>query len=262
MAAESTGQGEPDRTLALLWRERLDAPTPARGPKQRSSVDDVVAAAIALADEDGLPALSMRRIADRLGLKPMSVYTYVPGKAELIDLMVDQVAGELPLPELTGGLRDRLERIARRQWEEYRRHPWLLDVDTSRPPLGPHVSDYWEWCLRAIDGLGLADLDMDQVIALVVGFVSGPARAHADAERLRRETHESDAEWWARNAPVLDQVMDPGRYEVSGRVGQAAGEAYQAASDPVRNFEFGLARVLDGIEAYVGQVARDREPRY
>lgn len=258
MPSESTGRGAPDRTLALLWRAHLEAPAPTRGPKQRSSVDEVVAAAIALADEEGLAGVSMRRIAERLGMKPMSVYTYVPGKAELIDLMVDQVSAELPLPAHDGDLRARLERIARRQWEEYRRHPWLLDIDTSRPPLGPHVSDHWEWCLRAIDGFGLSDLDMDQTIALVTGYVASPARAYADAERLRREATDSDLEWWESNAPILEQVMDASRFPVSGRVGQATGEAYQAASDPLRNFEFGLARVLDGIEAHVARMTSGR----
>ena len=94
MASVSTGHGEPDRTLRLLWRHRLGDPLGSRGPKQRSSVDEVVDAAIQLADDEGIEAVSMRRIAERLGLKPMSVYTYVPGKAELIDLMVDQVDGE------------------------------------------------------------------------------------------------------------------------------------------------------------------------
>ena len=174
MATESTGRGEADRTLRLLWRARLGDPVGTRGPKQRSSVDEVVAAAIQLADDEGIDALSMRRIADRLGLKPMSVYTYVPGKAELIDLMVDHAAGEVPLPVLEGSLRDRLAGIARFQWSEYLRHPWLLSIDTSRPPLGPNVSDHWEWCLRAVDGLGLTDLDIDRVITLLIGFVAGP----------------------------------------------------------------------------------------
>ena len=61
---------------------------------------------------------------------------------------------------------------------------------------------------------------------------------------------ESDEEWWARNAPILEQIMDPDRYPISGRVGQAAGEEYGAAADPERSFHFGLARVIDGIEAY------------
>ncbi|MRG60086.1 TetR family transcriptional regulator [Agromyces sp. CFH 90414] len=251
MSTESTGRGEPDRTLRLLWRERLGDPLGSRGPKQRSSVDEVVDAAIQIADEEGIEALSMRRVADRLGLKPMSVYTYVPGKAELIDLMVDRAAGEAPRPALEGSLRERLTTIARLQWESYLRHPWLLAIDTSRPPLGPNVSDHWEWCLRAVDGIGLTDLDMDRIITLLLGFVGGPARAHLDAERLRRSTAESDVEWWERNAPVLEQIMDPTRYPVSGRVGQAAGEAYQAPADPLGAFAFGLDLVIDGIEGYV-----------
>lgn len=251
MAGVSTGRGEPDRTLRLLWRARLGEPVGSRGPKQRSSVDEVVNTAIQLADEEGIEAVSMRRIADRLGLKPMSVYTYVPGKAELIDLMVDQVAGEVPLPALEGSLRERLSRIARLQWDEYLRHPWLLWIDTSRPPLGPHVSDHWEWCLRAIDGLGLDDLDMDRIVTLLLGFVSGPARAYVDADRLRASSAESDVEWWERNAPLLEQIIDAERYPVSGRVGQAAGEAYNAPADPPGAFEFGLERVIDGIESFV-----------
>ncbi|GAA1940057.1 TetR/AcrR family transcriptional regulator [Agromyces allii] len=251
MPTESTGRGEPDRTLRLLWRDRLGDPVGSRGPKQRTSVDAVVDAAIEIADDEGVEALSMRRIAERLGLKPMSVYTYVPGKAELIDLMVDRVAGEQALPELDGPLRERLARIAQLAWNEYLRHPWLLSIDTSRPPLGPNVSDRWEWSLRAIDDLGLDDLDMDQVITLITGYVSGPARAYLDAERLHRAVAETDEEWWERNAPILEEIMDPARYPISGRVGLAAGEAYGSASDPERSFTFGLERVIDGIEAYV-----------
>lgn len=251
MPADSTGLGEPDLTLRLLWRERLGRPVGTRGPKQRSSVDEVVEAAVLLADDEGLEALSMRRIADRLGMKPMSVYTYVPGRAELIELMVDHVAGEVPLPVATGSLRDRLALIARLQWNEYLRHPWLLAIDTSRPPLGPHISDHWEWCLRAIDGFGFDDVDLDRVLTMLLGFVAGPARAHLDAERLQRASAESDDDWWERNAPLLDRIMDPERYPVSGRVGQAAGAMDVAPTDA---FEFALARLIDGIEAYLAAI--------
>jgi AcrR family transcriptional regulator len=136
---EPLASGEPDRALRLLWRDRLGEPVGSRGPKQRTSVDAVVDAAIAIADDEGIEVLSMRRVAERLGLKPMSVYTYVPGRAELIDLMVDRVAGEQPLPEPGGSLRTRLEQVARLTWNEFLRHPWLLAIDTSRPPLGPNV---------------------------------------------------------------------------------------------------------------------------
>lgn len=253
MAGESTGS-EPDRTLRLLWRSHFGEPVGSRGPKQRSSVDEVVATAVQLADVDGIDAVSMRRIADRLGLKPMSVYTYVPGKAELVDLMVDRVAGEMELPRLDGELPERLARIARLQWEEYLRHPWLLSIDTSRPPLGPNVSDHWEWCLQAIDGLGLSDLDMDRIVTLLLGFVTGPARAHLDAERHRAVDQESAVDWWERNEPLLDEILDAKRYPVSARVGQAAGAVEQAGPSDV--FEFGLARLIDGIVDYIGVSAR------
>ncbi len=254
MAGDSTGLEEPDLTLRLLWRERLGRPVGSRGPKQSSSIDEVLGAAIRLADDEGIGALSMRRVADRLGLKPMSVYTYVPGRAELIDLMVDHVAGEVPLPRPRGSLRDRLALIARIQWEEYLRHPWLLDIDTSRPPLGPHISDHWEWCLRALDGFGLDDVDLDRVLTMLLGFVAGPARSHIDAQRLQRSSAQTDDDWWARNAPLLDRIMDPGRYPVSGRVGRAAGAVETA---PGEAFEFGLARLIDGIEVYVRSRLRE-----
>ena len=81
------------RTLSLLWRE---TEPPRRGPRPRHSVDDVVEAAIAIADADGLDAVTMRAVAERLGISPMSLYTYVPGKAELLDLMLDAIYLAMP----------------------------------------------------------------------------------------------------------------------------------------------------------------------
>src|SRR3954470_7027127 len=122
-----------DRTLQLLWRRTLGTPQGSRGPKQRVSVDEVIRAGVDVADAEGLPAFSMRKVADRLGLKLMSIYTYVPGRSELIGLMVDEVAGEQNLRPHTGPLRDRMAAIARQLWDEYHRHPWLLQVDNARP---------------------------------------------------------------------------------------------------------------------------------
>src|ERR687889_2890318 len=110
-----------DRTLMLLWRRTLGTPQGSRGPRQRVSVDEVVRAAIAVADEEGLTAFSMRKVADRLGLKLMSIYTYVPGRSELIGLMIDEVTGETSLPPHRGGWRDGLTAVARQVWDEYHR---------------------------------------------------------------------------------------------------------------------------------------------
>ncbi len=244
-----------DRTLGLLWRRTLGTPQGSRGPKQRVSVDEVVRAAIEVADEEGLPAFSMRKVADRLGLKLMSIYTYVPGRAELIGLMTDEVAGERPLPPHEGSLRQRLTGVAQQLWEEFHRHPWLLQVENSRPWIGPHVSDRYEWQLAAIEGAGFTDLEMDQIITLVCNFTAGSARSSIDTRRTAEQSGISDAEWWAVNAPVLERLMPGDAYPISGRVGTAAGEESNAVGDPERSFRFGLDRVLDGIERLL-----DRQP--
>ncbi|MEV4711660.1 TetR/AcrR family transcriptional regulator C-terminal domain-containing protein [Micromonospora sp. NPDC049374] len=240
-----------DRTLGLLWRRTLGTPQGSRGPKQRATIDEVIRAAIAVADEEGLPAFSMRKVADRLGLKLMSIYTYVPGRSELIGLMVDEVAGEQELPPHEGTLRQRMTRVAEQLWDEFHRHPWLLQVENSRPWIGPNVSDRYEWQLAAIEGAGFTDLQMDQVVTLLSGFTAGMARASVDARRTAERSGISDAEWWEINAPILERVMPADAYPLSGRVGQVAGEEYNAIGDPDRSFRFGLDRLLDGLEQFL-----------
>jgi len=237
-----------DRTLGLLWRRQLGTPQGSRGPKQRVSVDEVVRAAIEVADAEGLSAFSMRKVADRLGLKLMSIYTYVPGRAELIGLMIDEVTGELGLPPHRGDLRDRLTAVARQVWDEYHRHPWLLEVGEHRPWIGPNGSAKYEWQLAAIEGAGFTDLEMDQAVTLVAGFAASAARASVAAHRAAQQTGISDAEWWEINAPILERVMPAGEYPISARVGQAAGQEYNAISDPERSFQFGLDRIIDGLQ--------------
>lgn len=238
-----------DRTLTLLWRSKVGEPQGTRGPRQRVSVDEVVAAGIATADEEGLAAFSMRKVAERLGLGVMSVYTYVPGKSELIGLMVDEVAGEVEYAPHRGDLRERMTAIARQLWDEYHRHPWLLHVQKSRPWIGPHASARYEWQLAAIEGIGLDDLEMDATLAVIAGFTESAARSSIEAARARTESGMSDEQWWEINAPVLARLMDGDDYPVSGRVGTAVGAEYQSIGSPERSFEFGLARIIDGVEA-------------
>jgi AcrR family transcriptional regulator len=246
---EFTGAGDPDKTLTLLWRAQLGEPRGGRGPRQRVSVDQIVDAGIAIADADGIEAVSMRNVAERLGIAPMSLYTYVDSKAALIDLMVDRITAEVSR-ETFGDApwRERLERIARDLLAHYAQHPWSLQIAMSRPPLGPGISDLYEHQLAAVDGIGLTDLQMDSVVTLIGGFVAGVAREGHDAARTRDLSGQSDTEWWEANAPILDRVMDGSRYPVSGRVGMAAGEAYQSTASPDHGFAFGLATLLDGIE--------------
>lgn len=253
MTPEYSGSGDPARSLALLWRRGE------RPGRSGLSVDRIVRAAIEVADADGLPALSMRRVAERLGVGTMSLYTHVPGKAELLDVMLDTVYGETPRPDTApGDWRARLEVVARENWALYRRHPWMLQVATPRPPLGPNVAAKYEHELRAIDGIGLTDVEMDSVLSLVVGHAEAAARHAVEAAQVVQSTGQTDEQWWAVRAPILGQLMDGSRYPVAARVGTAAGETYGAASDPAHAFEFGLQRLLDGIEAFISSASASR----
>src|SRR3990167_1675556 len=163
MAADSSSAGDPRRSLELLWGL---APARRRGPRPRLSVEEIAIAAIELADAEGLSALSMRRVADRLKVATMSLYTYVPSKAELIDVMLDRVYGETPKTYGAGaGWRARLGQGARGKRDLYHRHPWMLQVVMHRPVLGPNMIAKFDFELRAIEGEGLTDLEMDQVIS-------------------------------------------------------------------------------------------------
>ena len=245
---EASGSGDPRRSIQLLW----GTATPGRrGPRPKLTVDDVVRAAIGLADADGLAAATLRRVAERLGVTVMSLYTYVPAKAELTDLMVDRVCAELASPSLPGEWRAALEQVARDNWALYHRHPWLLEVVTARPPLGPGVTGKYDAELAAVDGIGLTDVEMDAVLSLVLGHVEGAARRSVDAALVVRRTGLTDDQWWESAGPALAEVFDGERYPLASRVGAAAGEEYQAASSPGHGFEFGLARILDGVAALV-----------
>jgi AcrR family transcriptional regulator len=261
---ERTSAGDPARTLELLWRKAAE-PAPARGPRRGLSVDAVVDAAIALADAEGLPAVSMRRLAGELGVAAMTLYTYVPGKAELIDLMLDTLYARMGRGCHTGKSvqsvqsvqpwRARLEEIARANLALFAAHPWAAAVSTARPPLGPGLMAKYERELQALEGLGLDDVEMDAALTFLLGFVQASARAAAEARAGAHESRMDDAAWWQANAPLLARVLDPAAYPTASRVGSAAGAAHGAAFDPDHAFEFGLQRVLDGLAALIAAKA-------
>ena len=246
-----SGPGDPVRSMELLWGT---GPTPkSRGPKQGLTVDRIVRAGIEIADAEGLGALSMRRVADRLGVGTMSLYTYVPSKVELVDVMFDRVIGEVVRREVDGGWREKLTEVARSEWETYQRHPWLLQVMAlSRPSLGPGTMAAYDHNLRAVDGVGLTEVEMDSVLTMVQVYVQGTARAAVEMATTVRDTGVTDDEWWSAYSPLLAKVFDPAKFPVAARVGKVAGETYQAAYDPKHGLEFGLARILDGVAALIG----------
>jgi AcrR family transcriptional regulator len=211
-----------------------------------------VNAALDIADSNGLDTLSMRNVAERLGVGTMSLYTHVPSKTELIDLMLDTAYSEIyenveEPSRQKGDWRVALQFIAQRNWDLYRKHPWMLQIPTVRPVLGPHASLKYEAELRPLDNLGLSDVEMDATLTLLLTHVEGCARAQAALERTHRDTGMTDSEWWVTQEPLLNKLVDPARFPVGTRVGTAAGQEYQGASNPEHVFRFGLDRILDGI---------------
>jgi AcrR family transcriptional regulator len=236
-----------DPVLPLLWREAEQPTRARRGPRPRVSLDAVLDAAIDIADADGLAALSMRGLAERLGLGAMSLYTYVPGRDELVVLMVDHVYGLRHRPWPGNDVRARITSVAESAYEEFTTHPWLLDTGGLRAWLGPHATERYEWQLHAVDGIGLTDVEMDQAVALLEGIAASAVRARQAVVSAERRSGQTEMEWWGLNAESLAELMGHRRFPLARRVGKAAGELYQAATDPDRQFRFALDTVVDGL---------------
>ncbi|QBI19877.1 TetR/AcrR family transcriptional regulator [Egibacter rhizosphaerae] len=230
------------RVLQLLWR-REEAPSARSG----LTVSRIVEAAVDIADREGLKAVTMRRVAQGLGVSTMSLYNYVPGKEELAHLMFDHVYGEVPagVPG-DGDWRAGLEEVARGLWALHERHPWLVDLPLTRPLVGPNAVDRWEEQLRVVDGIGLAEVEMNAVLELVYGHVDGMARRRVEISRDAERSGMTDDEWWEHVFPVFTRVLADRDLAVSARVGEAVGAPH---TDPELVFEFGLARILDGVAA-------------
>ncbi|MET7281892.1 TetR/AcrR family transcriptional regulator [Kribbella sp. NPDC005582] len=262
MAGKKVAAADPARSLALLWGSHT------KPGRSGLTVRAIVDAAIELADAEGLEAVSMRVIAERLKAGTMTLYTHVPGKAELTDLMFDHVYGDLYAdvdePARQPDWRSALEFVARRNFDVLTRHPWIHEVPTVRTALGPNITLKYEAELRPLDGLGLTDVEMDSALALILTHVTGTARAGAEQLRTQRDSGLSDEEWWRQIAPTLTHVMSGSSiaFPTAGRVGSSVGEHFQSAMDPAHALTFGLTTILDGIALLIAARPQNdqREP--
>lgn len=247
--ARGTPVADLARSIYLLWGHH---PKPGRSGLTAAAI---VEAGTKLADAHGLDAVSMRKVAEHLGVGAMSLYGYIPGKDDLTALMTDAAYAELYTDpdEATraGDWREAMRLVARRNWDLHVRHAWLLEVRSPRPDLGPGVVRKYETELRPLDGIGLSDVEMDSALTLILGHVVDTARTHVQHLRDNR-TGMSDLEWWNTVSPALDQVMEGERLPVSGRVGSSVGEQFQASTNPEHIFAFGLEVILDGLETRLG----------
>ncbi|PXY35872.1 GntR family transcriptional regulator [Prauserella flavalba] len=215
----------------------------------------VAEAGIAIADEEGLGAVSMRRVAADLGAGAMSLYRHVAGKDELVLLMARDVfaRNQPPMPG-PPGWRAKLELICRLQWNTYRRHPWLPGlVSMTRPLLIPEAMAHTEWTLAALDGLGLgADERLREAMALpaLVRGLALSVTAELEAERASGLTNQ---QWWLALSGEVGAVLGTGRFP---HLAETDG---QVAEDLDGVLDLGLTRHLDGLALRVARLSRQRK---
>jgi len=214
----------------------------------------VLRAAIAIADAEGLDAVSMRRLAGELGSGPMSLYRHVTNKDELVAQMVDEVFGEPELPDPgPDGWRAKLELIARAQWRLSRRHLWLARaVSFTRPMLMPAMMAHSEWTLRALDGLGLPMATRIRETLTLHALVVTAALSLADEVEAEQETGVTLTRWWLSRRERAADLLGSGRFPLLAAVPE------HVVSDLDGLFEYGLARHLDGFAALVAEHATER----
>jgi AcrR family transcriptional regulator len=261
------GQGDARRSMELLWGPRVVAPRTGPGPKPGLSVEAIVAAAIDIADAEGMPALSMRSVGERLGRTAMALYTYVPGKTELVDLMYDRTLGELPASyPVSDGWRPAAFLLAEALWDLHLRHPWLLQVSPARPVLGPGEFHVQETLLRVLAETGLPLPRVRWVVSALFNVVRGSVQAAAESRQAARETGQSEEDWWyARSALLGELVPDlTARFPTVSRLGSEGEYEASSSDEPYLerearlSFEAGLELLLDGVETAIVKASGPR----
>lgn len=217
-----------------------DRPEPPARPAPLDR-ERIVAAAIALADEGGLEAVSVRKVAARLDAGPMRLYGYISTKEELFDLMMDEVHAEILPEEPPGDWRATLRVFAERTRQAALRHEWLADLLGGRPALGPNALAVSEVKLASLDGR--ADLDtVMRAVETVGAYVTGAIRREIANLRAERATGLSKRDWQRASGPHLTSMLATGRFPAVARLVHDGTEV-----DAETSFSTGLDWVLDAV---------------
>jgi AcrR family transcriptional regulator len=216
--------------------------TPKRGPRPSVSKEEIARTAILLADNEGLPAVTMQRIAREVGLTTMAIYRYFPGKADMVALMIDSVAdSSLHFGKPSSSWSSRLKKWAQCCLAIYRDHRWLLEATATRQtPMGPNELAWMEAALAMLAESGLELKKQHHAFFTIIGHVRG----HATFEQAGRSRAAGKA--WMRD---LTQTLQqkPDRYPTLLHVLNSG-----AFSESITGaFEFGLDCILDGVRAQI-----------
>ena len=234
--------------VALAWG--LQAPA-TRGPKPGLSLDRIVATAIDLADAGGsLSAVSMNKLADALGFTTMSLYRYVRAKDDLVVLMGEAAMGRPPAPDPDHTWREALERWARSILTMYRRHAWVFEVPITGMPMLPNQLAWLDNALQGMATTGLSYQEQLSTALLVDGYVRSWAQLSQGIGQMGNGPADGTTGDQPSPGDMMRVLIDPVRFPALAPM-VAAGEFDDDEEDIETIFDFGLDRVLDGIEALV-----------
>ncbi len=184
-----------------------------RGPKARHSRTAIAAAAVALADAEGLAAVTMRRVAAELGMATMSLYNYVPAKEHLVQLMIDYVSGEYRYPrDRPADAREAIIDLARQGRDITERHPWLPRVMYAPPTFGPNALRHVDYFLRLLGGARLDTTAKMELLAMVNGFAISYGGVQAALAEQRARTGVTAEQQAAAQVTALVTAAASGRY--------------------------------------------------
>jgi AcrR family transcriptional regulator len=232
-----------DAGRGIIW-DRPERAT--RGPAPSLSRHEIATAAVALADERGIEAVSMRSLAIELGVGAASLYRYVARKDELIELMVDSVMGTDLQFEVIGDWRDDLRSFAHGLRAMTLRHPWIAVPSAGLRNFGPNTAGRYEQVLGVVDGLGLEIDEMLVMVETLDAYVRGRSLEELSEQEAVRRSGLDQEQWMQSQVPYIESLIVSGRYPILTRVVFDA----RAPHDPDRlehGFEVGLERVLDGL---------------
>lgn len=228
-----------------VWDRPEPSPSPAPLDKQQ-----IVAAAIALADEGGLAEVSLRKVAARLGAGPMRLYRYISSKEDLLDLMVDEIQVEILAGQQHRDWRDGLRAYAQRVRQTALRHEWFADLLGNRPTLGPNSLAVGEMTLATIDGLSDIDTVM-RAVETLNAYLTGAVRREIANRRAERTTGLSREEWQHSRGPHLTTMLASGRFPT---VAKMVHDGTDLAAE--ETFATGLEWILDAVAAKFNQSTR------
>ncbi len=229
-------------SLRRLW----DRTAPAKEPRRSLSLDRIVNAAIEIADTEGLSALSMARLAERLGSAPMSLYRHISSKEELYDFMIDAAARESSVA-VTDDWRAGLAEWIADLMALYRRHPWILQLPVTKPPLDPGQLDWLERGLLIQQSTPLTEAEKVGVVVTLLEY----ARGHA---AIANSLEGADAVGLPLPyGQLLAQLVDDARFPMlTAAISAGAFEPpVDSEADLQEDFEFGLNLILDGVAALI-----------